>query len=84
MGDDRAGARRLAAPAALALLLLAGCGSSHPKRLDAAVEHVVSAGVPGALALVRDGDRTQTAAAGLADVSGRRKLRPGSDRLRSP
>jgi D-alanyl-D-alanine carboxypeptidase len=81
VGDDRAGARRLAAPAALVLLLLAGCGSSHPKRLDAAVERVVSAGPPGALALVRDGDRTQTAAAGLADVSGRRKLRPG-DRFR--
>jgi D-alanyl-D-alanine carboxypeptidase len=81
VGDDRAGARRLAAPAALVVLLLAGCGSSHPKRLDAVVERVVSAGVPGALALVRDGDRTQTAAAGLADVGTRRKLRP-EDRFR--
>ena len=78
MGDDRARARRLA----LVVLLLAGCGGgSHPPRLDAAVEQVVSTGVPGALALVREGDRTRTATAGLADVAARRKLRP-EDRFR--
>ena len=78
MGDDRAGARRLA----LVVLLLAGCGGgSHASHLDAAVDRVVSAGVPGTLVLVRDGDRTQTAAAGLADVGARRKLRP-EDRFR--
>ena len=78
MGDDRAGARRLA----LLVLLLAGCGGgSHASHLGAAVDRVVSAGVPGTLVLVRDGDRTQTAAAGLADVGARRKLRP-EDRFR--
>src|SRR5205085_616153 len=78
VGDDRAGARRLA----LVVLLLAGCGGgSHASHLDAAVDRVVSAGVPGTLVLVRDGDRTQTAAAGLADVGARRKLRP-EDRFR--
>jgi D-alanyl-D-alanine carboxypeptidase len=78
VGDDRARARGLA----LVVLLLAGCGGgSHPPRLDAAVRRVVSAGVPGALAFVRDGERTRTAAAGLADVSVRRKLRP-DDRFR--
>jgi D-alanyl-D-alanine carboxypeptidase len=78
VGDDRAGARRLA----LVVLLLAGCGGgSHASNLDAAVNRVVSAGVPGTLALVRDGDHTQTAATGLADVGARRKLRP-EDRFR--
>jgi D-alanyl-D-alanine carboxypeptidase len=78
VGDDRAGARRLA----LVVLLLAGCGGgSHASHLDAAVNRVVSAGVPGTLALVRDGDRTQTAAAGLSEVGARRKLRP-EDRFR--
>jgi D-alanyl-D-alanine carboxypeptidase len=77
VGDNGAGAGRLA----LVVLLLAGCGGSHEPRLDAAVDRVVSAGVPGALALVRDGDRTRTVVAGLADVSMRRKLRP-NDRFR--
>jgi D-alanyl-D-alanine carboxypeptidase len=77
VGDDRAGTRGLA----LVILLLAGCGGGHEPRLDAAVDRVVSAGVPGALALVRDGDRTRTAAAGLADVTVGRELRP-NDRFR--
>jgi D-alanyl-D-alanine carboxypeptidase len=81
VGDDRAGARRLAGPAVLVVLLLAGCGGSQPKRLDAAVERVVSAGVPGALAVVRNGNRTHTAVAGLADVAVRRKLH-ADDRFR--
>lgn len=77
MGDHRAGTGRLA----LVALLLAGCGGSHPRPLDTALRQVVAHGVPGALALVRDGDRTQTAATGLADVAGRQKLRP-EDRFR--
>jgi D-alanyl-D-alanine carboxypeptidase len=81
VGHDRAGARRLAASAVLVVLLLAGCGGNHASHLDAAVERVVSAGVPGVLVLVRDGDRTRAAAAGLADVTARRKLRP-EDRFR--
>jgi D-alanyl-D-alanine carboxypeptidase len=81
VGDDRAGARRLAFAAPLVLLLAGACGGSHPSRLDAAVKPVVSAGVPGILVLVRDGDRTQTAAAGVADLGAHRKLRP-EDRFR--
>jgi D-alanyl-D-alanine carboxypeptidase len=78
VGDDRARAGRLA----LVVLLLAGCGGgSHQPRLDAALGRVVSDGVPGVLALVRDGDRAQTAAAGLADLAPRRELRP-EDRFR--
>jgi D-alanyl-D-alanine carboxypeptidase len=78
VGDDRAWTRRLA----LVVLLLAGCGGgSHAPHLEAAVDRVVSVGVPGTLVLVRDGDRTQMAAAGLADVGARRKLRP-ADRFR--
>jgi D-alanyl-D-alanine carboxypeptidase len=79
VGDDRAWSGGLAA---LVVLLLAGaCGGSHAPRLDAAVRRVVAAGVPGALVLVRDGDRVQTADAGLAEVSPSRKLRP-DDRFR--
>ena len=74
MGDDRPRPRRLAA--LLVLLLVGACGGSHASRLDAAVKPVVSAGVPGVLVLVRDGDRTQTAAAGLSDLAPRRELRP--------
>jgi D-alanyl-D-alanine carboxypeptidase len=82
VGDDRAGARRLATPAVLVVLLLAGCGGgSETPRLDAALQRVVSAGVPGALVLVRDGNRTRTAAVGLADVGAHRKLR-STDRFR--
>jgi D-alanyl-D-alanine carboxypeptidase len=65
----------------LALLLVGGCGGDHAPRLKTAVEHVVSDGVPGALALVHDGGRTDTTATGLADVGARLKLRAG-DRFR--
>jgi D-alanyl-D-alanine carboxypeptidase len=65
----------------LALLIVGGCGGDNASRLTTTLEPVVSAGVPGALALVRDGDRTQEAAAGLADVGAHRKLRAG-DRFR--
>jgi D-alanyl-D-alanine carboxypeptidase len=81
VGDDRAWARSLGPAALLVLLLAAACGGSHPSHLDAAVERVVSAGVPGALALVRDGDRTGVVAAGLAEVAPSRELRP-DDRFR--
>ena len=79
MGDDRA--RPGGVAALLVLLLVGACGGNDAPRLDAAVKPVVSAGVPGALVLVRDGDRTRTAAAGLADVAAHRKLRP-EDRFR--
>jgi D-alanyl-D-alanine carboxypeptidase len=61
----------------LALLLVGGCGGDQARRLTSALEQVVSAGVPGALALVREGDRTQTAAVGLADVGARVKISAG-------
>ena len=79
MGDNRARARGLAV--LFALLLAGGCGSGHGPRLDAGLRRVVAAGVPGALVLIRDGDRTQTAAAGMADLAAHRKLRP-EDRFR--
>lgn len=78
MGDDRAWPRGLAA--LVVLLLAGGCGGSA-SGVDPAVKRVVSAGVPGVLVLVRDGDHTQTAAAGLADLAAHRKLRP-EDRFR--
>src|SRR5437763_2591314 len=42
---------------------------------------IVTAGVPGALVLVRNGDRTEAAAVGLADVAPERKL-TANDRFR--
>src|SRR6266566_1694020 len=65
----------------LMLLVVAGCGGDHPSRLTNALQQVVSAGVPGALALVREGGRTQTAATGSADVGAHLKLR-SDDRFR--
>jgi D-alanyl-D-alanine carboxypeptidase len=66
----------------LALVIVGGCGSNHVPTLTTTLEPVVAAGVPGALALVRGGDRTQSAAVGLADVGVRRKLEAG-DRFRA-
>jgi D-alanyl-D-alanine carboxypeptidase len=66
----------------LALLVLGGCGGGgHAPEVTDALSQVVAAGVPGALALVRDGDRTRTIATGLADVDAHVKLR-ASDRFR--
>jgi D-alanyl-D-alanine carboxypeptidase len=52
--------------AALGLLLLiaVGCGQSDSSTLRKSLEPVVSNGVPAALVLVRDGDRTRSASAG--------------------
>jgi D-alanyl-D-alanine carboxypeptidase len=67
---------------ALALLLVAGCGGgARPSPLSKDLQRVVDAGVPGALVLVRDGDHTETAAVGVADVGTRRAIRAG-DRFR--
>jgi D-alanyl-D-alanine carboxypeptidase len=67
---------------ALAVLVLAGCGGEHASRpLGSGLRAVVDAGVPGGLVLVRDGDHTESAAAGLADVSTHRAVEPG-DRFR--
>jgi D-alanyl-D-alanine carboxypeptidase len=65
----------------LALLVVAGCGGDHASKLTAAVDRVVASGAPGALVLVREGDRTQTAVAGLSDVGARVRL-GASDRFR--
>jgi D-alanyl-D-alanine carboxypeptidase len=71
--------------AALAIGLLAvvaaGCGGSKPATLVPRLDDVVHAGVPGALVLLVDGDRTQTAAVGYADLDPRVELRP-TDRFR--
>jgi D-alanyl-D-alanine carboxypeptidase len=66
---------------ALALLILGGCGGDHRSPVAAVLEQVVSSGVPGALAVVRDGGRTHTFATGFADVDAQVKLR-GGDRFR--
>jgi Beta-lactamase len=59
-----------------------GCGGGgHAPEVTDALSQVVAAGVPGALALVRDGDRTRMIATGLADVDAPVKLR-ASDRFR--
>ena len=51
---------------ALVALLVVACGGGRSTPLEAALKPVVAAGVPGAFAFVRDGDRTETAAIGLA------------------
>jgi D-alanyl-D-alanine carboxypeptidase len=70
---------RVRLAAALALLLIAGCGSGHappaPVRLEPLADRVVAAGVPGALVLVHDAAGERTAAAGVADLGTRRPLR---------
>jgi D-alanyl-D-alanine carboxypeptidase len=65
----------------LALLVLGGCGADRPPPVPAALGEVVASGAPGALALVREGERTQTFASGFADVDARVKLR-GGERFR--
>jgi D-alanyl-D-alanine carboxypeptidase len=65
----------------LALLVVGGCGGDHPSRVSAALGQVVSAGVPGALAVVRERGQTQTFATGLSDAGAGVKLRAG-DRFR--
>lgn len=65
----------------LALLVLGGCGGDHPPLLTTRLDQVVAAGVPGALAVVREGGRTQTSATGFSDVGAGTKLRAG-DRFR--
>jgi D-alanyl-D-alanine carboxypeptidase len=64
------------------VLVLAGCGGDRAPKLTAAVEQVVSAGVPGVLALVREHGRTQTVATGYANVGARVELR-AQDRFRA-
>ncbi|HET9737093.1 MAG TPA: serine hydrolase domain-containing protein [Solirubrobacteraceae bacterium] len=75
--------RPLLLVAAVAALLAAPVATASPTHaeLDRAVDRVVSAGAPGAIALVRDGHRTVRAAGGFADRRSRRPLRPG-DRFR--
>jgi len=65
----------------LVVLVAAGCGGDHVPRLTTSVRQVVSQGAPGAFAFVRVGDRTQSAAAGLADVRANIKI-DSSDRFR--
>ena len=51
-------------------VLIAGCGGGgHSAELRDGLQPVVAAGVPGALAYVRDGDHTEYAAIGIAPDS---------------
>lgn len=63
------------------LVIVGGCRGDHPPSLTAALARVVSAGAPGALLLVRDGDQTKTAAVGFANEGARVKMR-AADRFR--
>ena len=75
----------------LALCLLAAGGSSatasrsaappETVHLRAALDALVAAGVPGALVLVRDGDRTIRLAAGYGNLAERTPIR-ATDRFR--
>jgi D-alanyl-D-alanine carboxypeptidase len=59
---------------AVVLLLVGGCGRSHASPLATSLEPVVAGGVPGAFIVVRDGDRTQTAAVGKIDADARFRI----------
>src|SRR5439155_13633784 len=74
---DRAGRPRLIAMRyrlAVVLLLAGGCGGSHSSPLATSLEPVVAGGVPGAFVVVRDGDRTQSAAVGKIDPEARFRI----------
>src|SRR5262249_40827562 len=60
------------------VLLVAGCAGTTSPQPTISIDPLVSAGVPGALLLIRDAGQTQTATAGLADVDARAKGRPSS------
>jgi D-alanyl-D-alanine carboxypeptidase len=66
----------------LAVLVAGGCGGggAAPK-LATDLYPIVAGGAPGALVLVRDGDRTETVVAGVANTATMAKLRP-DDRFR--
>ena len=59
---------------AVVLLLVGGCGASPPPKLARSLDPVVAGGVPGAFIVVRDGDRTQTAAVGKIDAGARFRI----------
>ena len=76
------------APLALAAatLALSACGASEraagdKPRLQRALDQVVAAGVPGAVLLVREGDRTIRLTSGYGNVKPRTPMRAG-DRFR--
>jgi D-alanyl-D-alanine carboxypeptidase len=74
------------APLIVALLVLglagpAAAASTRQEQVQRSVDRVVAAGVPGAIALVREGDRTIRVSSGYADVATRTPMRVG-DRFR--
>jgi D-alanyl-D-alanine carboxypeptidase len=75
--------RVLPLAAVAAALAAAPAANAAPPRaqLQRAVDRVVATGAPGAIALVRDGDRTVRVAAGHARLATRRPLR-ATDRFR--
>ncbi len=74
---------RLVAALALAAAALAVPASAADRetKLEQALDGVVAAGVPGAVLLVRDGDRTIRLASGYGNVNSRTKMRT-ADRFR--
>ena len=78
----------LGAAAALSLVAGGAVATASPStasqktvRLQQALDAVVAAGVPGAIVLVRDGDRTVRLASGYGNLARRTPMRP-SDRFR--
>jgi D-alanyl-D-alanine carboxypeptidase len=65
----------------LAVLVAGGCGSGASPKLAVDLRPVLAGGAPGALVLVRDGDRTETTVLGVANVGAKETLGPG-DRFR--
>src|SRR2546429_4415207 len=60
---------------AVVLLLVGGCGGgSHSSTLAKSLEPVVAGGVPGVFVVVRDGDRTSSAAVGKIDADARFRI----------
>jgi D-alanyl-D-alanine carboxypeptidase len=62
-------------------LLATGCGGRTSAPLEDGVRQLVHDGVPGAFVFARDGTRTQSAAAGFADLESGAKVEAG-DRFR--
>jgi len=68
-------------PVRLVLALLLASASGGSARLASDLRPVLAGGAPGALVLVRGGNRQESAAVGVANVETKAKLRPG-DRFR--
>ena len=59
---------------AVVVLVVGGCGGGHSPALTSSLRAVVSGGVPGAFAVVPDGERTRSASAGKIDPHARFRI----------